>query len=73
MSATYLNNNIKRTINKGVDADCINMKNYLPENYNQKAFDNYYDNKNILSEKTKKLDFQILLYTIKSEELIKNI
>ena len=48
LSATYLSYNFKKP------KDYMNMVSCKPENYNQEAFDNYYDNKNILSEKDKK-------------------
>jgi hypothetical protein len=70
LSATYLNYNIKYAKNRGSDMDFVDMKKYKPENYNQESFAKY---KLALPEKDKaKLDFQIILYTIKSEDLIRD-
>ncbi len=70
LSATYLNYNIKYAKNRGSDMDFVDMKKYKPENYNQESFAKY---KLALPEEDKrKLDFQIILYTIKSKELIQD-
>ncbi len=70
LSATYLNNSNQYGQRAGFNCGFIDMKKYKPENYNQDSFAKY---KIVLSEKDKaKLDFEILLYTIKSKELIQD-
>jgi hypothetical protein len=69
LSATYLNYS-NQYAQRVFNCSLIDMKKYKPENYNQDSFAKY---KLVLSEKDKaKLDFEILLYTIKSKELIQD-
>ncbi len=72
LSATYLNNNNNYAeVMRGFKCGKLDIeKKYKPENYNKDSFGKY---KIVLSEKDKrKLDFQILLYAIKSEELLRD-
>ncbi|MFA5333629.1 MAG: hypothetical protein WC376_03980 [Candidatus Nanoarchaeia archaeon] len=70
VAALRLNENIQRSDKKwNTKTELLNMNNYRPENYEQGSWESYV--KELSNPDKVKFDFQILLYTITSEKLLR--
>jgi hypothetical protein len=68
LSANYLQENIKM-LKKQYSCPLMEIKSYKPCNYSEKEFEAYNSDLNYIEKA--KLDFQILLYSITSEKLLR--